>query len=156
MSNIKIAPSIIASDFANIEKEVRKVEDAGINLLHFDIMDGHFVPNITIGPGFVKSIRKITSLQFDVHLMISEPQNYVDAFLDSGADWISFHIEAYDFPLRLITAVKDKNKKVGIVLNPSTNIDTIENLLEYLDYVLIMSVDPGFSGQKFIPFTLKK
>ncbi len=154
--NIIISPSIIASDFSDIKAAVKKVETAEIDFLHFDIMDGNFVPNITIGPDFVKAVRKISDLKFDVHLMISHPEEYVEKFIESGADWLSFHIEAYNFPLRIIKKIKELNKKSGIVLNPATPVKDVEQLLEYLDYVLIMTVDPGFSGQKFIPFSLKK
>ncbi len=156
MRRITILPSILSADFSNLEKEIKKVEDSGIKFLHFDVMDGHFVPNITFGAVLIKSVREITDLTFDVHLMIENPDKYVLDFINAGADLISFHIEASLYPLRIIEKIKENNKKAGIVLNPSTNVETIYNLLEYIDYILIMSVDPGFSGQNFIKFSIDK
>ncbi|QCX32224.1 ribulose-phosphate 3-epimerase [Caloramator sp. E03] len=153
---IKLAPSILSADFGKLYEEIKKVEDAGADLLHIDIMDGHFVPNITIGPLVVESIRKKSNLIFDVHLMIENPDNYIQQFIDAGADIISVHVEACRHLHRTIQNIKSSGAKAGVVLNPATPIETIEYILEDVDMVLLMSVNPGFGGQKFIESTLNK
>ncbi|HYE80582.1 MAG TPA: ribulose-phosphate 3-epimerase [Clostridia bacterium] len=153
---IKIAPSILSADFANLEKDVRIVEEAGADWLHVDVMDGHFVPNITIGPAVVKSLRGRSGLIFDVHLMIAEPELYIKEFAASGADIITVHAEATNHLHRLIQMIKGEGKKAGVALNPATPINILEHVIEDLDMVLIMSVNPGFGGQKFINSAYEK
>jgi len=156
--NIKIAPSILSADFSCLDREIKKVEDAGCDMLHIDVMDGHFVPNITIGPVVVKYIRKVTKLPLDVHLMIEEPQNFIADFLASGADMITVHIEVISSTKLKIQSAKLKNKgvKFGISLNPATPLAKIKDVLNLVDFVLVMSVNPGFSGQAFIPQVISK
>ncbi|MCQ9208594.1 MAG: ribulose-phosphate 3-epimerase [Omnitrophica bacterium] len=157
MKKIKVAPSIIAADQANLASEVKKVERAGADLLHIDIMDGHFVPNITIGPSVVQALDKVTDLPLDVHLMIASPQKYIKAFSQAGADYITIHIESCKGNAqKLIAQIKAQGKKAGISLNPATPLAAIKNLLERVDLVLVMSVNPGFSGQKFMLSVLPK
>ena len=155
---IKIAPSILSADFTCLGREIKKVELAGADMLHIDVMDGHFVPNITIGPAVVKYIRRITKLPLDVHLMIENPQNFIDEFVGAGSDMITMHIETINASGFKFQAkrLKRKNIKVGISLNPNTPLMKIKNLLKYADFVLVMSVNPGFSGQAFIPAVLPK
>lgn len=151
-----IAPSILSSDFSKLEEEIKAVEKAGADLLHLDVMDGHFVPNITFGAPVIKSIRKCTKLPFDVHLMIEKPEKYIDDFISSGADIITFHIESTEKILENIKKIKSASKKVGLSLKPKTDLNEILPFLDKLDLILIMSVEPGFSGQKFISSTFDK
>ena len=147
---IKIAPSILASDFSKLGEEIAKVEQAGADMIHIDVMDGHFVPNISIGPPVVKCLRKITKLPFDVHLMIDNADLFIDSFIEAGADILSVHIEGNPHIHRTIQHIKQKGVKASIALNPSTPLNSLEWLLDDLDMVLIMTVNPGFGGQSFI------
>ncbi len=153
---IIIAPSILAADFAKLGEEVKLIEDAGAEMLHIDIMDGHFVPNISIGPGVVKSLRPVSKLEFDVHLMIENPERYIEEFASAGADIITVHIEATKHIYRIIQQIKSLGIKVGVSLNPGTPLDLLIYILQELDMVLLMTVNPGFGGQKFMPEVLPK
>ncbi len=152
----KIAPSILSADFSRLGDEVRAVEKAGANVIHVDVMDGHFVPNITIGPLVVKGLRKLTSLPLDVHLMIENPERYIEVFAQAGSDWITIHAEVCPNLKRMIRRIRQLNVRPGIVLKPATPLKTLFPVLDDIDLVLIMSVNPGFGGQSFIPSTLKK
>ena len=156
MSSIKISPSILSADFSKLGSEIQNLEKAKADLIHIDVMDGHFVPNITIGPEVINKLRKYTSLPFDVHLMISPVHNFIKNFADAGADIITIHPEATNDLESSIKKIKSYNKKVGISLNPKTSLDKLNNVLDKIDLVLIMSVNPGFGGQKFIENTLNK
>lgn len=156
MHDIMIAPSILSADFARLGEEIRAVEAAGADVIHVDVMDGHFVPNITIGPPVVAAIRGITRLPLDVHLMIQAPDKYIEGFAAAGADWITVHEEVCPHLHRTIHAIKDLGKKAGAVLNPATPLSTLEEILADLDLVMIMSVNPGFGGQSFIPSAVAK
>ena len=156
MKKIQISPSILSADFSQLGKEIKKLEEGGADLIHVDVMDGHFVPNLTIGPPVIKALRKYTKLPFDVHLMISPVHKYIKNFADAGSDIITIHPEATEDLKESISLIKELNKKVGISLNPNTEINVIESQLNNIDLVLIMSVFPGFGGQKFIPETIKK
>ncbi|WP_456430767.1 ribulose-phosphate 3-epimerase [Thermosulfuriphilus sp.] len=153
---VKIAPSILSADFGRLAEEVKAVVEAGADVIHIDVMDGHFVPNLTIGPLVVEAIRKVTELPFDVHLMIEAPERYLADFARAGADWISVHVETCPHLHRTIQQIKALGKKAGVAINPATPLETLEYILEELDYVLIMSVNPGFGGQSFITSSLRK
>jgi len=153
---VKIAPSILSADFARLGEEIQDVERGGADWIHVDVMDGHFVPNITIGPLIVDAIRPVTKLPLDVHLMIEEPDRYIPQFAKSGADWITVHQEACRHLHRTIHLIKEQGVKAGVVLNPATPLVTIESMLPDLDMVLLMTVNPGFGGQKFIPSVVAK
>ncbi len=155
-SMVKISPSILSADFGKLGSEISKLEKAGADLIHIDVMDGHFVPNITIGPEMIKNLKKHTSLPFDVHLMISPVHKYIKNFADAGADIITIHPETTDNLIKTIDEIKKFKKKVGISLNPETSIDKVLPVINIIDLVLIMSVHPGFGGQKFIKDTLEK
>ncbi|MDM5338026.1 ribulose-phosphate 3-epimerase [Fictibacillus enclensis] len=153
---IKVAPSILSADFSKLGEEVRAADESGADYIHIDVMDGHFVPNITMGPLVVNAIRPFTDLTFDVHLMIENPDQYIPNFAEAGADIITVHVEACPHLHRTIQLIKEHGKKAGVVLNPATPIDTIKHVLPELDLVLIMSVNPGFGGQSFIQESLSK
>tara|TARA_B100001758_G_C18209465_1_gene504218 strand:- start:148 stop:807 length:660 start_codon:yes stop_codon:yes gene_type:complete len=156
MKKIKISPSILSADFSKLSSEIRKLEEGGADMIHVDVMDGHFVPNLTIGPPVIKSLRSHTSLPFDVHLMISPVHKYIKNFSDAGADIITIHPEATDNLIDSINHIKNLKKKAGVSLNPNTKISTVEKYLDKIDLILIMSVYPGFGGQKFIPEVVSK
>ncbi len=153
---VQIAPSILAADFANLGNAIRLVESAGAEVIHVDVMDGHFVPNITMGPPVVASIRKVTTLPLDVHLMIEDPDAYIQPFVEAGADWISVHVEACRHLDRTVQLIRSCGAKPGVVLNPATSISTLDETLRLVDFVLVMTVNPGFGGQRFLPYTLEK
>jgi ribulose-phosphate 3-epimerase len=153
---IKIAPSILSADFSRLGKEIARIEKAGADLIHFDVMDGHFVPNITFGPPVLKCLKRTTDLPFDVHLMIENADDYIDDFADAGADIISVHVESCTHLNRTIQKIKNRGVKPAVVLNPSTPLSSLEWILEYVDMVLIMSVNPGFGGQAFIENSIGK
>ena len=156
MKKIQISPSILSADFSQLAAEIKRLEEGGADMIHVDVMDGHFVPNLTIGPPVIKALRKHCKLMFDVHLMISPVHKYIKEYSDSGADIITFHPEATENMKDTISLIKSLNKKVGVSLNPDSEINKISNYLDGIDLVLVMSVFPGFGGQKFIPEVLNK
>jgi ribulose-phosphate 3-epimerase len=153
---IELAPSILSADFARLGEQVRAAADGGGTVIHVDVMDGHFVPNLTLGPPVVKSLRKVTKLPLDCHLMIENPDEFIPAFAEAGIDWMSVHQEACRHLDRTLHLIKSHNCLAGVVINPATPVDTLSEVLEIVDYVLVMSVNPGFGAQKFIPSTLHK
>lgn len=156
MNSVMIAPSILSADFSRLGEEVKAVEAAGADVIHVDVMDGHFVPNITIGPLIVKAVRAVTDLPLDVHLMITDPDRYLEDFIDAGADWVTVHVEACTHLHRTLSYIRSKGKKAGAVLNPATSLSTLEYVLSDVDLVMLMSVNPGFGGQSFIESSLDK
>ena len=156
MKKIQISPSILSADFSQLGKEIKKLEDAGADMIHVDVMDGHFVPNLTIGPPVIKALKKNSQLPFDVHLMISPVHKYIESYASAGADIITIHPEATNDLLGSINKIREFKKKVGVSLNPETKIEIIKEHLDQIDLILIMSVNPGFGGQKFMPEVLNK
>ena len=156
MKKIQISPSILSADFSQLGVEIKRLEEGGADMIHVDVMDGHFVPNLTIGPPVIKALRKQCNLKFDVHLMISPVHKYIGSYADAGADIITIHPEATDNLEASILKIRELNKKVGVSLNPESKIDLITNFLDKIDLILIMSVNPGFGGQKFMPEVLEK
>nr|WP_321466244.1 ribulose-phosphate 3-epimerase [uncultured Desulfobulbus sp.] len=156
MKSVMIAPSILSADFSRLGEEIKAVEAAGADVIHIDVMDGHFVPNITIGPLVVKAARQVTDLPLDVHLMITQPDRYLQDFIDAGADWVTVHVEACTHLHRTLGYIRSQGKKAGAVLNPATSLSTLEYVLAELDLVMLMSVNPGFGGQSFIESSLEK
>ena len=153
---IELAPSILSADFARLADQIQAATEGGASLMHLDVMDGHFVPNLTIGPPVVASIRKHTNLPLDCHLMIEHPDEFIPAFVDAGANWISVHQEATRHLNRTLELIRSHNVNVGVVINPATPVEMLTEVLDLVDYVLVMSVNPGFGGQKFIPGSLRK
>lgn len=153
---VEILPSILSADFARLADDIAKVERAGISMLHVDVMDGHFVPNLTLGVPVVKSIRKVTKATLDLHLMISDPDKFAPVFIEAGADQISVHQEACPHLDRTLRMIQSEGARAGVVINPATPVNVLDEVLEFVDYVLVMSVNPGFSNQRFIPNALKK
>ncbi|MFH2122246.1 MAG: ribulose-phosphate 3-epimerase [Pseudomonadota bacterium] len=156
MQEIQFAPSILSADFSRLGDEIRAVDQAGAEIIHVDVMDGHFVPNITIGPLVVKAVRQVTDKVLDVHLMIENADRYLESFAEAGADWITVHVEACPHLHRTVSRIRELGKKAGVVLNPATPLDTLDFILEEVDLVMLMSVNPGFGGQSFIQSTLRK
>jgi ribulose-phosphate 3-epimerase len=154
--SLRLAPSILSADFAHLARDIAAVERGGADVIHVDVMDGHFVPNITIGPPVVRAIKRVARVPLDVHLMIEDPDRYLDAFVDAGASYLSVHVEVLPHLHRTIGAIKKRGARAGVVLNPSTPVISLENVAGDVDYVLVMSVNPGFGGQTFIPRSIEK
>ena len=154
--SVRIAPSILSADFARLADEVAKVEAAGADFLHIDVMDGHFVPNLTVGPPIVEALRKVTKLTLDVHLMMTNPDAFIPEFVEAGADYLTVHVEACPHLHRTMQSIKERGIKAGVTLNPATSLTTVEEILSVADLLLVMSVNPGFGGQHFIPAVLGK
>ncbi|MBM4124887.1 MAG: ribulose-phosphate 3-epimerase [Nitrospira sp.] len=154
--SLRIAPSILSADFARLAEEVARVEAAGADLLHIDVMDGHFVPNLTVGPPIVAALRKVTSLPLDVHLMMTNPDAFIPEFAEAGADYLTVHVETCPHLHRTVQSIKERRVKAGVTLNPATPLSTVEEILADVDLLLVMSVNPGFGGQQFIPSVLDK
>ena len=152
----KIAPSILSADFAHLAEEIRKVEEAGADIIHVDVMDGHFVPNLTVGPLIVRAIRKVSQLPLDVHLMIANPDHYIPEFIKAGSDYLTVHVETCPHLHRTIESIRENGVKAGVTLNPATPLSMVEPILPFVDLLLIMSVNPGFGGQSFISQMLEK
>jgi ribulose-phosphate 3-epimerase len=153
---IELAPSILSADFAHLAEQVARAQEGGASVIHVDVMDGHFVPNLTLGPPVVKSLRKVTRLPLDCHLMIENPDEFIPAFAEAGADWISVHQEACVHLNRTLQHIRDHRLRAGVVINPATPVESLTEVLDLVDYVLVMSVNPGFGGQKFLPGALHK
>jgi len=151
MSPVKVAPSILSADFGRLNDEVRRAEEAGADWIHVDVMDGHFVPNLTIGPGVVDAVRRATTLPLDVHLMIEEPDRYLEAFVDAGADWLTVHRETCPHLHRTVSRIRELGARPGVAINPATPVSTVEEVAGDVELVLVMSVNPGFGGQRYIP-----
>lgn len=156
MNNILISPSILSADFTNLESEFKKISNSSADMIHIDVMDGHFVPNLTIGPEVIKQLRKLTSKPFDVHLMIQNAEDTYEDYIKAGADFITFHVEVCKNPENLINKIKSKNIKVGISIKPNTEVELIKEFINQIDLALVMSVEPGFGGQKFLEISLDK
>ena len=154
--SVQIAPSLLSADFSRLCEEIAKVDRGGADIIHLDIMDGHFVPNITFGPPVVAKLRSCTDLPFDAHLMIQNPDSFIDPFIDAGVDMISIHMESPGHLQRTLALIREKGAKAGVVLNPATSIEGLRYILDDLDFILLMSVNPGFGGQSFIPATVQK
>jgi ribulose-phosphate 3-epimerase len=152
----KICPSILSADFSKLSSEIKEIESAGADIIHCDIMDGHFVPNITFGPDIISKVNEITQLPLDVHLMIENPDKYIESFRKAGADYISVHYENNNHLNRIVEKIKSLGAKAGVVINPATNVSLLEDIAEYADFILVMSVNPGFGGQKFISNSIGK
>jgi ribulose-phosphate 3-epimerase len=153
---VKVSPSILSANFARLEDDIKAAEEGGADLLHIDVMDGHFVPNITIGPLVVKALRGTSKLPFDVHLMISDPDRYLDHFIEAGSDYLTVHAETCDHLHRTLAYIRSKGVKAGVALNPSSPLSMVQHVLDQLDMIVIMTVNPGFGGQKFIPSVVEK